>query len=255
MAEARWNASLYDAKHGFVWEKAKAVAELLAARPGERILDLGCGTGALTADIAATGAEVLGVDRSAEMIEEARKKFPNLRFEVCDARNLPFAGEFNAVFSNAALHWIPEAERVVEGVARALRPGGRFVAEFGGKGNVRKVVEALNAALTELGISPDGANPWYYPSVAEYSTLLEKHGLEVREAALFERPTKLEDGERGFAIWITMFCATYLDRVPDANREDFLRAAEQAARPTLWKSDHWELDYRRLRISAWKPLS
>jgi trans-aconitate 2-methyltransferase len=252
MAEAQWNASLYDAKHGFVWEKAKAVARLLAAMPGEQILDLGCGTGALTADIAATGAEVLGVDRSAEMIEVARKKYPNLRFEVCDARTLPFAGKFDAVFSNAALHWIPEAERVVNGVARALRHSGRFVAEFGGKGNVRKVVQALEAALTQLGITPDGANPWYYPSVAEYSTLLERNGLEVRQAALFERPTKLEDGERGFSNWIIMFCRSFLERVPDVKREDFLRAAEQAARPTLWKANRWELDYRRLRIAAWK---
>ena len=136
MSAAKWDAKLYDAKHGFVWEKAKAVAELLAAKPGEHILDIGCGTGALTADIAAAGAEVLGVDRSAEMIAEAREKFPSLRFAVCDARTLPFANEFDAVFSNAALHWIPEAQQAVEGVVRALRPGGRLVAEFGGKGNV-----------------------------------------------------------------------------------------------------------------------
>jgi trans-aconitate methyltransferase len=252
MPAEKWDAQLYDAKHGFVWEKAKAVVELLAAKSGEQILDIGCGTGALTADIAAAGAEVVGVDRSAEMIEEARKKFPSLRFEVCDARTLSFAGEFDAVFSNAALHWIPEAERVMVGIARALRPGGRFVAEFGGQGNVHNVVSALEAALAQLGISPGGANVWYYPSVAEYSTLLEQHGLEVREAALFARPTKLQDGERGFSNWIIMFCGSFLERVPDAQREGFLRAAEQAARPALWKADHWELDYRRLRIAAWK---
>ena len=170
--------------------------ELLAARAGERILDLGCGTGALTAELAASGAELLGVDRSPEMIAEARKKFPHLRFEVCDARTLQFSNEFDAVFSNAALHWIPEAERVIHGVARALKPGGRFVAEFGGKGNVRNVVTAIDTAFAELGISANGANPWFYPSIAEYASLLEKHHLEVREAALFERPTKLEDGER-----------------------------------------------------------
>ena len=113
-------------------------------------------------------------------------------------------------------------------------------------------MRALDAALTQLGISPDGANPWYYPSIAEYSALLEQQGLEVREAVLFDRPTKLEDGQRGFANWITMFCGSFLDRVPEAKREDFLHAAEQAARPTLWKTDHWELDYRRLRIAAWK---
>ena len=249
---AKWDAKLYDARHGFVWEKAKAVAEMLAAEPGERILDLGCGTGALTADIAATGADVLGVDRSAEMIEEARRKFPDLRFELCDARNLPFTGEFDAVFSNAVLHWVPEANRVIAGVARALRPSGRFVAEFGGKGNVHHVMQALDAALAQLGISADGANVWYYPSIAEYSTLLEQHGLEAREVALVDRPTKLDDGERGFANWITMFCASYLERVPNASREEFLRAVEDAARPALWKSGHWELDYRRLRIAAWK---
>ena len=252
METGKWDASLYDAKHSFVWEKAKGAVELLAARPGERILDLGCGTGVLTAEIAASAAEVVGVDRSPEMIDEASKKFPGLRFEVCDARSLTFSGGFDAVFSNAALHWIPDAARVVEGVSRALKPRGRFVTEFGGKGNVRKVVAALEISLTQFGIPADGANPWYYPSIAEYSTLLETHGLEVREAVLFERPTKLEDGECGLAIWIAMFGGSFLDRIPEARRQDFLRAVENAARPTLWKSDHWELDYRRLRISAWK---
>jgi trans-aconitate methyltransferase len=255
MAAGKWNAGLYDAKHAFVWEKAKGVVDLLAAKSGERILDLGCGSGALTAEIAACGAHVIGADRSAEMIEAARKKFPAIQFEVCDARALPFSNEFDAVFSNAALHWIPEAERVIQGVARALRPAGRFVAEFGGEGNVQHVVAAIETALTECGISSNGANPWYYPSVAEYASLLEKHGLEVREAALFERPTKLEDGDRGLELWITMFGETFLQRVPPNARDNVLRAVESAARPTLWKADHWELDYRRLRIAACKAVA
>lgn len=255
MTSAKWDASLYDAKHAFVWEKAKGVVELLAAKSGERILDLGCGTGTLTAEIAASGAQVVGVDRSHEMIDEARKKFPALRFEVCDARLLTFSSEFDAVFSNAVLHWIPDAAQVIEGVSHALRPGGRFVAEFGGKGNVDNVMAALEAALTQLGVSPAGANIWYYPGIAEYASLLESHGLEVREAVLFERPTKLEDGERGLANWMIMFCASYLQRIPESRREDFLRAAQDAAQPTLWKSDHWELDYRRLRIAAHKTGS
>ena len=252
MTSAKWNAGLYDAKHAFVWEKARGLLEWLAPQKGERILDLGCGTGQLSSEIAASGAEVVGVDRSQEMITEARNKFPALHFEVCDARSLTYENEFDAVFSNAALHWIPEAEPVVAGIARALKAGGRFVAEFGGKGNVRHVVAVLEQALTEVGISPDGANPWYYPSIAEYSSLLEKHGLEVRQALLFDRPTQLEDGEHGFATWISMFCESFLARVPEAKRGDYLRALEDAARPMLWKSDHWELDYRRLRLSAWK---
>src|SRR6266478_2019707 len=247
-----WDAELYDAKHTFVWEKAKGLVEVLAARAGERILDLGCGTGALTAELAASGAELLGVDRSPEMIAEACKKFPHLRFAVCDARTLQFSNEFDAVFSNAALHWIPEAERVIQGVARALKPGGRFVAEFGGKGNVRNVVAAIETVFADLGISANGVNPWFYPSVAEYASLLEKHDLEVREAALFERPTKLEDGERGLQTWITMFGGAFLDCVPQNKKNEFSRAVERAARSTLWKTDHWELDYRRLRIAAQK---
>ena len=255
MRAEKWDAELYDAKHAFVWEKARGLLELLAAKAGERILDLGCGTGSLTAEIAASGAEVVGVDRSPEMIAEAGKKFPALRFDVSDARALPFSHEFDAVFSNAALHWIPEAERVVAGVARALRAGGRFVAEFGGKGNIGSVVAALETALTRLGISPDDANPWFNPSIADYASLLEKHGIEVREAVLFERPTKLEDGERGLATWITMFGASFLDRVPEPKRPQFLQEVELAARPALWKTDHWVLDYRRLRIAAWKCAS
>jgi len=159
MAAGKWNAGFYDAKHAFVWQKAKGVVALLAANSGERILDLGCGTGTLTQELAACGAQVVGVDHSPEMIYEARKKFPQLRFELCDARSLSFSGSFDAVFSNAALHWIPEADLVIQGVSRALKPGGRFVAEFGGKGNVRHVVTALETALAEFGISADGANP------------------------------------------------------------------------------------------------
>lgn len=255
MPAENWNASLYDAKHSFVSAKAKGLVQLLAVKPGEQVLDLGCGTGTLTAEIASSGAEVLGIDRSAEMIAETGKKFPDLRFEVCDARSLPFSAKFDAVFSNAALHWIPEAEPVVQGIARALRPGGRFVAEFGGKRNVHNVVMVLESALSQLGISAHGANPWFYPSIATYAALLEKHGLEVCEAALFERPTELEDGDRGLATWITMFATAFLEHVPEPRRLEFIQTAERLARPTLWKTDHWELDYRRLRIFARKLAS
>lgn len=247
---SQWNAELYDAKHAFVSQKAKDLIDVLTPKSGERILDLGCGTGTLTAEIAAAGAHVVGVDRSTEMIGEARRKFPSIPFRVCDARALQFSQEFDAVFSNAALHWIPEARSVISGIARALRPGGRFVAEFGGKGNVHQVVLALEAALAGLAISSEGTNPWYYPSIAEYSALLDQHGLETTSAVLYARPTKLEDGEGGLRNWIEMFGESFLQRVPEHRRDKFLAAAEAAARPALWKSDHWELDYRRLRITA-----
>jgi len=163
----------------------------------------GCGTGALTAEIADRGAEMLGVDPSEEMISRAREKFPALKLEVLDARLLRFNAEFDAVFSDAVLHWIPEAEQVIAGVAQALKPGGRFVAEFGGKGNIRGLVEGFHRAFSALGMrEPDGVSPWFYPSIAEYAGLLEKYGLEVREASLFERPTVLEEGS---ADWKTGF--------------------------------------------------
>ena len=247
-----WDAALYEAKHAFVWQKARSLAKLLAPQPGERILDLGCGTGELTSEIAAHGALVIGVDRSRHMIDEARKKFPSLEFLVGDARALPFGEEFDAVFSNAALHWIQEAEQAVAGISRALKPCGRFVAEFGGKGNIAHLLAALENALARMGVSSSGANPWYYPSIGEYSGLLERHAFEVREAVLFERPTKLEDGERGLANFIAMFGESFCQRVPDRQRADYLRAVEDLARPALWKSDHWELDYRRLRLVAYK---
>src|ERR1035438_504053 len=249
----QWDAVQYDAKHAFVYEKAKGLVELLAPKPGERILDLGCGTGALTAEIAEGGAQILGVDQSEEMISQARKKFPALKFEVSDARELRFTAEFDAVFSNAVLHWIPEAEQVVSGVARALKPGGRFVAEFGGKGNIQRLVEGFHRAFSALRMEePDGVSPWFYPSIAEYAELLERHGLELREALLFERPTVLEEGERGISNWIRQFRQTFIEKMGNENAQPWIQEVERQCRSDLFRGGSWELDYRRLRIAAWK---
>ncbi len=248
-----WDAKLYNEKHAFVWEKAKGVLELLAPQPGERILDVGCGTGHLTAQIAAKGVNILGLDRSPEMIAEAKKNYPHVKFEVADATELSFDQEFDGVFSNAALHWIVEPERVVRGVARALKPGGRFAAEFGGTGNIRLLMAAITRAAEKFGIA-EGLEKlgWYYPSVPEYAGLLERHGLEAREASLFERPTRLEDGERGLEAWLHMFRKSVLDRLPAERQSEFLREVENHARPQLFKDGNWVLDYRRLRILAYK---
>ena len=249
----QWNAAQYDAKHAFVYEKAKGLVDLLSPKAGERILDLGCGTGALTAEIAARGAIILGVDGSEAMIAQAKKKSPELRFEICDARKLRFHAEFDAVFSNAVLHWITEAEQVIEGVARALKTGGRFVAEFGGKGNIQRLVAGFHRAFSALGIQePDGVSPWFYPSVAEYSTLLERHGLEVRQALLFERPTVLEEGERGLESWIRMFRQGFVEKMGEENAQRWILEVERQCRNELFRDGSWVLDYRRLRIAAWK---
>jgi SAM-dependent methyltransferase len=176
-----------------------------------------------------------------------------LKFEISDARNLPFQDEFDAVFSNATLHWIHEPELVVQGVWRALRPRGRFVAELGGKGNIRAMQDAFDRVLEELGAAKPGeVHPWYYPSVSEYSTLAEKVGFEVRLITLFDRPTGLADGDAGMRNWIIMFGVDYLAKAGEARREDFLGRVEEILRPKLFRGGQWWADYRRLRLVAYK---
>jgi SAM-dependent methyltransferase len=248
--KAKWDAGLYDDKHSFVWKLAAGVIDLLDAQSGERILDLGCGTGHLTAKIAETGAHVVGVDRSPEMIRQAKKKYPSLRFEVMDAREIFLDGTFDAVFSNATLHWIMEPERAIAGIRKSLRPGGRFVAEFGGRGNTGELITAVQRSCQKLGIAGAAPHPWYYPSIPEYAGLLEKHGFEVAHATLFDRPTPLDDGARGLRNWLEMFGSSFVEGLPEATRESLLAEIERELRQKLFQDDHWVMDYRRLRIVA-----
>ncbi|HEV2419886.1 MAG TPA: methyltransferase domain-containing protein [Terriglobia bacterium] len=248
--ETRWNAGLYEDKHSFVWRMTAGLLDLLNAQVGERILDVGCGTGHLTAQIAETGAFVTGVDCSREMIRQAQEKYPNLQFRVMDAREITLPESFDAVFSNAALHWIKEPERVIAGIARSLRLGARFVAEFGGKGNIAQFLAAASRAWSGLEFAGSIPHPWYYPSVAEYAGLLEQHGFEVTYATLFDRPTPLEDGERGLRNWMEMFLGALVETLPNSEREHFKTAVEREARPFLLRDSQWVMDYRRLRIVA-----
>jgi trans-aconitate methyltransferase len=251
MPENNWNATLYDQKHAFVFEYGKGLLALLDAQPGEVILDLGCGTGHHAQQLVDAGARVVGIDGAASMIETARKSYPEIEFQVMDARNFSFPYQFDAIFSNAVLHWIPEAEQVIGSIAATLKPGGRFVAEFGGKGNTQLTMGALGQALQELaGITVRSG--WYFPSIGEYAPLLEKHGLEVNTALLFDRPTRLEDGEMGLRNWIRMFGGHILKDVPDDMLEEALKRTETQLRPALFKDGAWYMDYRRLRIVAHK---
>jgi trans-aconitate 2-methyltransferase len=249
---SQWNAGLYDDKHSFVWKMAAGLLELLEAKARERILDLGCGTGHLTEQIAASGAKVVGVDLSSEMIRQAKEKYPALQFELMDAREIAFAEPFDAVFSNATLHWIKEPEKVIARIAAVLRSRGRFVAEFGGKGNVGALMTAVERAWRKVGVSGPTPVPWYYPSIAEYAGLLEKQRLEVTYAILFDRPTPLEDGERGLRNWLNMFGGSFLGQLSADQRKATLAAIEQEARSALWRDGQWVMDYRRLRIIAKK---
>ncbi len=197
ISQNQWNADLYDSKHSFVSRLGTDLVELLSPQSGEYVLDLGCGTGHLTHKIANSGAEVVGIDSASTMIDQARNHYPTLTFDVVDAKNLQFTEQFDAVFSNAVLHWIKEPEKVVSGVWQALKPRGRFVVEFGGKGNVKAITTAIYIAIRTAGYSVDESlNPWYFPSIGEYGTLLEQQGLELTFATLFDRPTPLDDGEK-----------------------------------------------------------
>jgi trans-aconitate methyltransferase len=243
-----WDADLYDDKHAFVWQYGASLVELLAPKPGERILDLGCGTGHLTSQIAQAGATVVGMDRSAEMLAQARSAYPLLQFIQSDARDFTFGEPFDAIFSNAVLHWIRPPEAVIQCVRDALRPGGRFVAEFGGRGNVRRVLAILRETAERMGLTPDFPES-YFPSLSEYTTLLEAAGLEVRSAVLFDRPTPLQ-GADGLRDWLKMFRGSTLASLPAERRDEFLLAVEDAARPELFRDGGWFADYRRLRITA-----
>ncbi|SEH15674.1 Trans-aconitate methyltransferase [Natronorubrum sediminis] len=248
----RWDADEYDGNHSFVHEYGSDVLELLEPKADERILDLGCGTGHLSARIASTGAEVVGVDAAPEMIERARDTHSSPTFRRVDARELTVEDPFEAVFSNAALHWIDDEDQddVLASVRDALRPGGRFVAELGGTGNVERIVEATMAALEERGYDID--HPWYFPSVGEYASRLESHGFEVRFARLFDRPTELEDGEDGLRNWLGMFGDSFFADLSDDEQESVIADVERDLESTLYDHDDetWTADYRRLRFRA-----
>jgi len=249
----QWDARLYEDKHSFVWRYGTDLIELLAPQRGERILDLGCGTGQLTAAIAASGAEVVGLDLSPAMIERARKNYPELQFVRADATNFAFADPFDAVFSNAALHWMTRPAEVAASVWRALKPGGRFVAEFGGKGNVQAIHGALSSVLAVAGYAAaDALRRRYFPSIGEYAALLEQEGFTVTYAALFERLTPLEGGEAGMRNWIVMFASDFLEGVPAEARADVIGQVEDRLRPEWHRDGVWVADYKRIRVVAIK---
>ena len=251
-AKTSWDAELYEAKHNFVWKFGSGVVDLLGPKPGERILDLGCGTGQLTQKIADCGAEVVGFDSSPEMIGQARQNFPNIRFVLGNAAEMSFNQEFDAVFSNAALHWMMAADDVVRGITAALRPGGRLTAEFGGKGNIAHILTAIETVLVRyFGAGSIPAGRTYFPSIAEYGALLEQRGLELQLGQLFDRPTPLEGGS-GMEDWIRQFKWYYFEGLPREQRSKALAEVIEELRPNLWDGTQWIADYRRLRIVAVK---
>jgi SAM-dependent methyltransferase len=242
-----WPAARYAANARFVAELGLPVVDLLAARPGERILDLGCGDGVLTAKLAALGCTVVGVDGAVDMVRAATALGVDAR--VVDGHALTFEREFDAVFSNAALHWMTaDPDAVIAGVARALRPGGRFVGEMGGHGNVAAITVALVAALNRRGLDGAAAIPWYFPTPAEYRARLERHGFAVGRIELLPRPTPLPTG---IEAWLETFAGPFLGPMPAADRKQVVAEVVKLLRPYLCDAEGaWTADYVRLRFAA-----
>ena len=242
-----WDPDSYARNARFVSDLGAPVVELLAPRAGERILDLGCGDGALTIKLVELGCEVVGVDSSAPQVEAARRL--GLDARVADGARLSFDAEFDAVFSNAAIHWMKPPDAVIDGAWRALKPGGRFVGEFGGHGCVDTVRRALVVALKRRGIDGDALNPWYFPTVEDYSARLIRRGFAVTYIALIPRPTPLPsiDG------WLETFAQSFMAPLAGRDRTAFIDEVCEMLRPDLCDAEgKWFADYVRLRFTTEK---
>jgi trans-aconitate methyltransferase len=247
--EQRWSAQRYAETAHFVPELGAAVLDLLAPRAGERILDLGCGDGVLTERIVASGATVVAVDAASDMVTAARDRGIDAR--VMPGQNLTFAREFDAVFSNAALHWMHPPETVLTGVRRALRPGGRFVGEMGGHNNTAAIIVALSAIRARRGLDAHQLSPWYFPSAAAYRKKLEAAGFSVEDIRIIPRPTTLPTS---IETWLDTFGEAFFGALPEPDRSPARAEVADLLRPVLVdETGTWIADYVRLRFRATLP--
>ncbi len=243
-----WQAQEYIDDASFVATMGEPVVALLNPKAFERILDLGCGDGALTAKLATQCAEVYGVDASADMVSMAHTR--GLSAHVCRGESLDFEQEFDAVFSNAALHWMQDYTQVIDGVHRALKPCGRFVGEFGGYGCVAKIVEAMEQVFAQNEAFGDFVNPWFFPSVEVYQKALHEGGFDVESVALIERPTPLK---AGVEAWLRVFSKGITHHLSEIQVTEFIAQTTALLEPQLYTQDSgWVADYMRLRFYAKK---
>ena len=229
-----WNASLYDQKHDFVAEYGAELLQFIPENAEQSILDLGCGTGALTAKLAGMGRRVLGADSSPEMIERARALHPELEFVRCDALNLPYAQQWDVIFSNAVFHWIGDHGALLRSIHRALKRGGLLVCEFGAEGNIAAIEGAFAKACAELDVAY--RSKFNFPSQERFQTLLQENGFAIDFISAFDRPTKLKDSESGLSNWIRQFFASELAVLPESMHSGVLRSVENETRAALWNA-------------------
>ncbi|WP_411893694.1 class I SAM-dependent methyltransferase [Winogradskyella sp. A2] len=247
----KWQPSLYNNKHAFVYNYGEELIKLLDPKDYERILDLGCGSGQLTYKINELAKEVIGIDKSSEMIADAKSKFPNIEFYVRDASNFKFEKKFDAIFSNATLHWVNNVEGAIKCMSDNLKPNGKIVLEFGGKGNVQTIVNQLKKSLCSRGyLEQSQLQLWYFPSIGEYTTQLESAGFRVLFAEQYDRPTELADENSGIIDWISMFAQSFFIGVNDNHIEEIKNEVQEEIKAQCLKNGKWIADYKRIRIVA-----
>lgn len=248
----QWNPELYDGEHGFVSSYGQHVLSLLDPKKGERILDLGCGTGDLANELSLLDACVVGVDQSESMITQARKKYPAISFDVKDILALGYTNEFDAVFSNAVLHWVKSPQQSLTEIYKSLKRGGRFVAEFGGEGNIQQITDQIMKQKRQMGDHADVESfPWYFPSIGEYTSRMERAGFQVIYAEHIDRPTKLE-GKEGLRNWLEMFSSSFFGHIHIEDKHVIFNHIESALESELFHTDHWVADYKRIRVKGIK---
>lgn len=248
-----WNAGLYDEKHAFVFKYGEDLIQLLQPKSGEYIVDAGCGTGYLTNLIAEEGANVLGIDSSPEMIDKAKQVYPHIRFKVMNITDFALSQKADAVFSNAVLHWVHDKEKAIEQIYANLKPGGRFVLEMGGKNNVKGIVDALKETLDKFDYGLNAKKTvWYFPSIGEYTSLLENAGFRVLYATHYDRETELKDNSDGIGDWIKMFGGSFLKGINETELNDITADVQRRLKPTHFRNGKWYADYKRLRVLAVK---
>ncbi|WP_062198080.1 class I SAM-dependent methyltransferase [Massilibacterium senegalense] len=250
--EQKWDPVLYEEHGYFVYEYGEDLLALLQPKKDEYIVDVGCGTGQITEKIARSGVKVKGIDASAEMIKKATENYPNITFEQRNAMDIDEEEVADAVFSNAALHWMKEQDTVIENIYRYLKPGGRFIGEMGAKGNIETIIQALQQSFQEIGRESDFMMPWYFPSIGEYSEKLEKGNFKILMMIHFKRKTKIGDNELSVRYWLLNFAYELLLPLTKEEREEVIQKVIHKVQPLFETEKGWFADYERLRFIAIK---
>ncbi len=251
--KTNWNPELYNNKHSFVYDYGEDLITILQPKKIERILDLGCGSGQLTHKISQLAREAVGVDSSIEMIADAKEKFKGIDFQAADAASFSFEEKFDAIFSNATLHWVLNYKEAIQCMFDNLKDNGRIVLEFGGKGNVQTIVNQLRKSLVNRGyIEQSQLKQWYFPSIGEYVIELEAAGFRVTMAQHFDRPTELVNKTTGIKDWIAMFGKAFFNNVSLNHIEEIKQEVQEKIKSKCFKNGKWYADYKRIRIVAVK---